>query len=241
MSVKRCLEATLVVALLTFISTPALPQAGVTLGTIEGTVRDSTGGVLPGATVTIRNIETGFTRVVVTAGNGLFRAPLLPVGDYVATIELAGFKTMVQEGIILSISATVTLPNLTMEVATVEETVTVTSESPIVETNRGVQSATIRDQAISSLPTKSRDFQDMAVLTPTVIKEFDRGTISMGGQKGIDTNITLDGADFNNSFFGNAAGSPSPSSLSLPRRPSRSSRLWPTVTPRSLAGPVAVF
>ena len=66
MSVKRCLEAALVVALLIFTSAPALPQAGVTLGTIEGTVRDSTGGVLPGATVTIRNVDTGFTRVVVT-------------------------------------------------------------------------------------------------------------------------------------------------------------------------------
>ncbi len=201
-------QAALVLALLAFASTPALPQAAGTLGTIEGTVKDATGGILPGSTVTVRNVDTGFTRSVLTGGRGNFKAPLLPLGKYSVTVELAGFNTLVREGIILTISSTVTLPNLTLEVATVEETVTVTAESPVVETSRAVQAATFEEQAIESLPINSRDFQDFATLTPTVIRERGRDTISMGGQKGIDTNVSLDGMDFNNPFFGQASGQP---------------------------------
>ena len=184
------------------------PQAAATLGTIEGTVRDATGGVLPGASVTITNAETGFVRTVITDAGGHFRAPLLPLGPYTVQIELSGFQTLRREGIVLSIGSTATLSDLTVEVATVEETVTVTADSPVVEVSRAVQSATFEEKAISDLPINGRDFQDFATLTPTVIRERGRDTISMGGQKGVDTNISLDGADFNNAFFGQAQGQP---------------------------------
>ena len=205
---KNILTIALIMGLAVLTSAPALPQAAATLGTIEGSVKDATGGRLPGTSVTLRNDETGFVRTVLTNQNGNFKAPLLPLGPYTLTIELSGFQTLVRDGIILTIASTVTLPELTVEVATVEETVTVTAESPVVEISRSVQAATFEETAIANLPINSRDFQDFATLTPTVIRERNRDTISMGGQKGIDTNVSLDGMDFNNSFFGQASGQP---------------------------------
>jgi len=202
------LRAGVTFILLACIGTPAFPQAAVSLGTIEGTVMDETGGILPGVTVTIHNDETGFTRVVTTDDNGVFRAPLLPVGLYTVLAELTGFKTMRREGLEVTVGGTVTLPQLVLEVATVEETVTVTAESPLVETSRSVPATTINDQAIHTLPVNSRDFQDFATFTPTVIRETDRDTISMGGARGIDTGVQVDGTDFTNTFFGSAHGQP---------------------------------
>lgn len=186
---------------------PAFSQTTANLGIIEGTIQDATGAVLPGATVTLLNTGTGASRTVATDEDGRFRAPLLPLGNYTITVEMPGFKRLIREGVTLAVGETITL-SLTTEVAAVEETVTVVADAPVIESARTVQAASITQRAIEGLPINSRDFQDFAALTPTVVKEPGRDTISMGGQKGIDTNITLDGADFNNSFFGQATGQP---------------------------------
>jgi hypothetical protein len=206
---KRFAQIALLGSALVATATPRVfAQAAATLGTIEGIVKDATGGALPGATVTLRNTQTGFTRTVVTESNGAFRAPLLPIGPYSMTVEMAGFKTLHREGLILTIGATVSLGDVTLEVSTLQETITVTAESPVVETSRTVVAATFEDKAIRNLPINGRDFQDFALLTPTVVRVRGRDTLSMGGQRGINTNITLDGADFNNPFFGQATGQP---------------------------------
>ena len=113
---KNILTIALIMGLAVLTSAPALPQAAATLGTIEGSVKDATGGRLPGTSVTLRNDETGFVRTVLTNQNGNFKAPLLPLGPYTLTIELSGFQTLVRDGIILTIASTVTLPELTVEV-----------------------------------------------------------------------------------------------------------------------------
>jgi len=206
---KRCALVTILGSALLSASSPLIfGQAAATLGTIEGHVKDATGGALPGATVTIRNTDTGFTRTVITEANGAFRAPLLPIGPYTLTVEMVGFKTYTREGLVLTIAATVSVGDITLEVATVEETITVTAESPVVETTRSVVAATFEGKAITNLPINGRDFQDFALLTPTVVRVRGRDTLSMGGQRGINTNVTLDGADFNNPFFGQATGQP---------------------------------
>ena len=82
---------------------PAFAQSQAANGSIEGTVSDSSGGVLPGVTITVTNIGTGLERSMVTNEKGLYRAPLLPLGTYRVVAELQGFKRFEQSGITLSV------------------------------------------------------------------------------------------------------------------------------------------
>jgi outer membrane receptor for ferrienterochelin and colicin len=200
----------LVVAAALLIAMPAFSQT-IGSGSMDGRMVDATGAVLPGVSVTFTNVDTGLARTVVTDENGRFRIPLLPVGRYQLTAELAGFQTLQRSGLVLTVGAAQSLGDLTIEVATVEEVVTVTAESPLIETARSVTAATFDSREIENLPIAGRDYKNFALNTPNVVPPAPasgRTTIAMGGQKGIDTNITVDGADFNNTFFGSATGQP---------------------------------
>ncbi|HSF16225.1 MAG TPA: carboxypeptidase regulatory-like domain-containing protein [Vicinamibacteria bacterium] len=189
---------------------PALSQT-IGTGGFDGRVVDATGAVLPGVTVTLTHVETGLTRTVVTDDNGRFRVPLLPVGPYTLTAELPGFQTLQRSGLILTIGQQQSLGDISIEVATVEEVITVTAESPLIETARSVTAATFDSREIENLPIAGRDYKNFALNTPNVVTASPtsgRTTINLGGMKGIDTNITVDGADFNNTFFGSATGQP---------------------------------
>jgi hypothetical protein len=195
---------------LALFATPAFSQQMGT-GTIDGRIVDATGAVLPGVSVTLTNADTGLARTVVTDENGRFRIPLLPVGPYVLTAELAGFQTLRRDGLVLTVGQVQSLGDLTIEVATVEEVITVTAESPLVEVARSVPAATFDEREIENLPIAGRDYKNFALNTPNVVlasPNSGRTTINLGGMKGIDTNITVDGADFNNTFFGSATGQP---------------------------------
>lgn len=197
-------------ALLLLAATPAFSQT-IGTGGIDGRIVDATGAVLPGVTVTLTHAETGLARTVVTDENGRFRVPLLPVGPYTLTAELSGFQTLRRSGLVLTIGQQQSLGDLTIQVATVEEVVTVTAESPLIETARSVTSATFDSREIENLPIAGRDYKNFALNTPNVVPDAPnsgRTTIHLGGMKGIDTNVTVDGADFNNTFFGSATGQP---------------------------------
>ena len=105
-------------------TTPAFAQSQGANGAIEGTVTDSSGGVLPGVTVTVSNLETGSERSTVTNEKGLYRALILPLGTYRVVAELQGFKKFEQTGVKLSVGETAVV-NVTMGVGTVSETITV--------------------------------------------------------------------------------------------------------------------
>ena len=105
-------------------------QSQATTGVIEGTVLDQSGAVLPGATVTIRNTGTNFERVVQTDADGRFRGLLLPLGPYRVSTALAGFSTLVREGLNLAVGQTINL-SLTMKVSQVQEEVVVTDAAPV--------------------------------------------------------------------------------------------------------------
>src|SRR5262252_1339184 len=107
-------------------SVPAFAQSTAANGTIEGTISDTSGGVLPGVTVTVTNVETGGERSVTTNEKGLYRAPLLPLGKYRVVAELQGFKKFEQTDISLSVGQTAVV-NATLAVGTVSETITVSS------------------------------------------------------------------------------------------------------------------
>ncbi len=186
----------------------ARAQSQASTGVIEGFVEDQSGAVLPGVTVVLRQTETGFERVVVTDEAGRFRGRLLPVGPYSLTAELEGFKKQ-ERNLRLSVGATVNVV-VTMEVGSPDEVVTISAAvTPLVDTSSSLPQSTVNEKAIDDLPINGRDFQSFVFLTPGAV-QAGRNTVSLGGQKGIETNFQIDGADRNNPFFGGQSGGDRP-------------------------------
>ncbi|HVT17990.1 MAG TPA: TonB-dependent receptor [Thermoanaerobaculia bacterium] len=185
-------------------------QSQATTGVIEGTVTDESGGVLPGATVNLRNTATNFDKVVVTGSDGSFRALLLPLGPYRITVELDGFAKLTREGIDLGVGQTINL-KLPLRAAAAGE-ITVTAEAPVIETTRAEGEVRIDERAIDDLPNNGRNFLDFTKMTPgvTTVQGPDGDELSINGQKGIHNNVSVDGADFNNPFFGEQRGGQRP-------------------------------
>ncbi len=183
----------------------AFAQSQSAGGAIEGTVTDESGAVLPGAGVTLRNPATGLTRETTTGAAGLFRAPLLPVGSYDVTAALSGFATTKRLGLVLTIGQTLTV-DVVLKVAAAQEEVTVTAEAPLLEVSRAQQSSTVNERAVANLPVNGRNFIDFALTTPGVTRDVRLGDISFAGQRGTLNSLVIDGADNNNSFFGQALG-----------------------------------
>jgi hypothetical protein len=174
-------------------------------GSIQGTVVDQSSAVLPGVTVTVTNISTGVRRSIVTDGTGTFRAELLPVGTYDVAAELQGFTAPKATTVALTVGATLTL-RIEMRVAGVAENVTVKATAPVIETTRSQVSTTVGETAIENLPVNGRNFIDFALLTPGVTRDVRTGDISFAGQRGTLNSLVIDGADSNNTFFGQTLG-----------------------------------
>lgn len=200
---KKVLAAT-VLAVLTW-SGGLQAQSQVAGGAIEGRVVDESGAVLPGAAVTVRNAATGVSRETSTDPNGVYRAPLLPVGSYEVVARLAGFAATQRKDLQLSIGQTLVV-DLQLKVAGGEETVVVTAETPLIETTRAQQSSTVGERAVANLPTNGRNFIDFVLTTPGVTRDVRLGDISFAGQRGTLNSLVIDGADNNNTFFGQSLG-----------------------------------
>ena len=183
----------------------AWAQTDVTTTRVSGTVSDASGAPLPGATVTGTNNETGLVVTSVTDERGLYRLLNLPTGKYTVTAELDGFATATQADLDLILGSTPTL-NFNMQAGSVTETITVTSELAQVEVTNTSASTTVTAEQVQNLPLAQRDFRYLAVGTPSARFDSERGNISLSGQRGINTNVTVDGVDFNNAFFGGTVG-----------------------------------
>jgi outer membrane receptor protein involved in Fe transport len=201
------LNAPFLVGLAILLAVPlaARAQSLAAGGAIQGTVSDESGGVLPGVSVTIRNTGTGVVRETQTDGAGVYRAPLLPVGSYDVTAALTGFATTKRPSLTLNIGQVLNA-DLTLKVATAQEEVTVTAEAPIVEPNRTHQASTVGERAVANLPVNGRNFIDFVLTTPGVTRDTRGGDISFAGQRGVLNSLVIDGADNNNTFFGQTLG-----------------------------------
>ena len=145
-----------------------IAEAQETRGNINGTVHDAT-GVIPGATVSVTNVDTGQVQRLVTNGSGYFEAPLLQPGQYRVTVAMPNFKELTQSGITLSVGQSLTL-KLSMEIGQVTERVDVTARAPLLDTT-SVSSGQTYDQAlISGLP--------MATNMPILLARFAQGVVS---------------------------------------------------------------
>jgi hypothetical protein len=174
---------------------PALAQSQAINGSIEGTVKDTSGAALPGVTVTVTNTDTGAQRVVVSGGEGTYRAPLLSLGAYDVVAELPGFKKFEQKGITLSAGQTAVI-NVTLPVGSVSEVITVTGESAIANPGKIDLGRTIGEAEVKNLPLVSRNPYNFAFLQANVTgyenNEFGVPRINANGSQ-MHTNYQLDG------------------------------------------------
>src|SRR5215210_7893242 len=207
---SKLLQSCILGVTLLLASSALFAQSQATTGVIEGTVQAEDGGVLPGATVALRNTATNYEQVVTTGPEGRFRGVLLPLGPYRITASLDGYATLIREGIDLAVGQTINLPMVLKP--GLEQEITVTGEAPVVETSRTEGAVRIDTHAIENLPNNGRNFLDYTKLTPgvTIVQGPDGDELSINGQKGIANNISVDGADFNNPFFGEQRGGQRP-------------------------------
>jgi outer membrane receptor protein involved in Fe transport len=175
---------------------------------IIGTVTDSSGAVLPGATVLVTNVDTGFSRTLVTDSEGRYRAANVPLGEYELRVEMSGFRTLVRRGISLSVGSELAV-NFRLDLGEIAEDIVVTGEAPLVETSRAVMSGLVDSKQIENLPLSGRSYTDLALLQPGVVLSstagvgLTRGTglkITIAGSRASQVNYTLDGSDINDNF-----------------------------------------
>ncbi len=176
-------------------------------GSIEGTVIDGSGAVIPGVMLCVKNASTSDTFNTTTNELGMFRFPVLPVGSYELMAEHPGFASLIQKNVVVSIGAEINL-TLTLLLATGRERVVVSGETPLLESTRSQVSTTLDARSVANLPLNGRTFLGFVFLTPGVtpgVTPAARGvSLSFGGQRGMYS-LLLDGADNTNTFFG---GSP---------------------------------
>ena len=203
---KPILRITFCLALLLALGIGARAQTQTTTGVIQGTVLDESGAVLPAANVEVKNPDTNFTRSLTTDSNGRFVFLQLQPGRYLLTVSKQGFATLIQENLELTVGQTISL-NLNMKVSRLEEKITITA-APTIDTVKTESSSTLNELAVGNLPILGRKFEDLLTLTPgvSITQGPDGDEINFAGQRGIFNNISLDGGDYNNGFFGEQAG-----------------------------------
>lgn len=177
-----------------------------TLGTIEGRVTDDTGGVLPGATVTVTSVQTGVAVTHVTNAQGLFRAPNLNPSEYSVRVDLAGFSSMLREKVVVGVGERIDLP-FQLAVETLEQTLIVTADAPLINTQSSEISATIEARRVLELPVNSRDFSRLALFSPAAkVSSSGVATLAFNGTDIAQNNFLLDGTDathVDNAFMSN--------------------------------------
>ena len=205
---------------MTVLLAPAAAVAQTTTGTILGDVKDSTGGTLPGVTVTAVNQANGLTREAVTDGLGSYRFAAMPPGVYTVKAALAGFKEATRADLRLAINSQVSAP-FTLEVGGLEETITVTEQAPLVNTTENVVRTLVDTQQIANLPLKSRDFLDLTLLAPGVVSDQGSASggqtdsISFGGMSENYKSVWLEGVDFNDEVTGGGSSLSSATRIAL--------------------------
>jgi hypothetical protein len=181
-------------------------QSQITAGTVQGDVLDEKGGSVAGATVEAKNLATNFVQTDTTNTDGHFAFLSLAPGRYTLTISKAGFATIVQENVNLTVGQTITLP-VTMKVSSVAQQIVVT-DVPVIEVTKTESSSTLDEISVATTPVLGRKFEDLLTLTPgvSITQGPDGDEININGQRGIFNNISLDGGDYNNGFFGEQMG-----------------------------------
>jgi Carboxypeptidase regulatory-like domain/TonB dependent receptor-like, beta-barrel len=204
----------LAVLLLTgILASASLAFAQLPSATILGVVRDASGALIPGTTLTATNTETGLSRMVISGDDGSYRFAALPVGSYEVRAALTGFQTAVRSGLTLAVGQDAVI-NFTLEVGQVTETVEVTGEAPLVNTTSSSLGGLVTEENVADLPLNGRNFIDLTFLQPGVAKNenmtrggtFTGSWFSSNGSPVRSNTYMLDGAVMGN-WLGGASSS----------------------------------
>jgi hypothetical protein len=177
-------------------------------GTILGTVTDTTGAVVPGATITIRNVDTGLVRTTESQADGSYRVPELPIGNYNVTVEKADFQTSVTNIVKVDVAGERRVDSA-LKPGAVKEQITVSGEElPEIETTSDNLGGTLSQESVKDLPINGRDYTKLIYLNPGVAGSPDQitdspgsfGEFSMNGARGRSNNYLLDGTDMNDGY-----------------------------------------
>ncbi len=176
-------------------------------GTILGTVTDPSGAVVSGATVKVKNVDTGLERATQTTPDGSYSVPELPVGNYDVTVSQSGFETTLNKGIAVNVAAQSRV-DVVLKPGQVNEQVEVTGELAQVDTTSNDLGGILTSKTIESIPVNGRDYTKLIYLNPGVAGSPDQitdspgsfGVFSMNGSRGRSNNFLLDGTDMNDGY-----------------------------------------
>src|SRR5437870_1441963 len=155
-------------------------QISSATATILGVVKDTSGALIPGVSITVKHTDTGQTRTAISSESGDYNVPLLPVGAYELTTVMPGFKQDVRRGINLVVGQQAVI-NLTLEVGAAAEQVTVTEEAPLVNTTLSSTSGLITEQQVKELPLNGRSFDQLLALNVGVVNNTSNMAGGAGG------------------------------------------------------------
>ncbi len=189
---------------------------------LSGTVKDSTGGALPGAMVTMTKTDTGQTRSVNSGGNGSYSFPNLPIGPYELKVSLQGFNTYMQNGIILQVGSNPVI-NVSLSLGALGETVNVTADAAQIETHSTAVGQVIDNQKVTELPLNGRQVTELIFLSGLATsapagdlntnKNFPTTTISVAGGQANGISFIMDGGTHNDPFNNLNLPTPFPDAL----------------------------
>ena len=188
---------------------PAGAQSQATTGVIRGLVCDQFDSPIEGATVILREAGTNYRRILMSSDVGLFTATLLPLGFYDVTVRAEGWAEVRQTGVQVRVGETV---ELVIKMIIEMEEFVVVARRPAVDVTRTETATRLPEEAVRDLPNNGRNFLNLTLLTPgvSIVQGPDGDELTIAGQRGIHNNISVDGADFNNPFFGEQRGGQRP-------------------------------
>ena len=168
------------ICVMLFLLSASAMLAQLTTGTILGVVKDSGGGVVPGAVVTALATETGQSRTATTREDGSFRLDALPVGNYEITVKANGFQTAVQTGLVLTVGQEA-VSNFTLQVGEVSQKISVTAENTnLVDTTSSSLGSLVNQEQITDLPLNGRNYNDLTLLQAGVTKSLNSNNATIG-------------------------------------------------------------
>ena len=205
---NRCRLSLVVIVIALIVLIAAQGNAQTFRGTILGTVTDATGAAVPGAAVTVRNVDTGLLRKTETQADGSYRVPELPIGTYDVTVEKADFQSSVTSSVKVDVAAERRVDS-SLKPGEVREQITVSGEAlPQIETTSDTLGGTLTQESVRDLPINGRDYTKLIYLNPGVAGSPDQitdspgsfGEFSMNGARGRSNNYLLDGSDMNDGY-----------------------------------------